>query len=578
MVAQRQTPGQSPKGTASSDRHRPTEISNGEAPSVGKPASRDNDGLDLARLSPQQIASELARRSQSLRAAADIGAQDDQASAALSEGRAGGKDDSGPFNRLSQALSPSLEERQRLKQQYIEERYRWEEEQDRRAALKLRDGFSEDEFADRAGTAPLDHDPVPDRDPRPGSDRRSDLNAIPAFTAGGRFAADSRLTSHAAELGSPRQQTPPAKQADPISVYHDTAAGFGADRHRLPEALRIDRDTLGHVTRDQGTRDQGLREPRLTALNAEEVRSVLRAPDDVRGLVTTSFERPGRPPRAPSAEGQASDQPASYPPRAGGRGHRHGALFLLVALAIGATLYFHPWTRGEEGASRPDLSLNTAAGKTPVNGPAVINAPANPAATNSAATVSAPAAGKAETMPAKSPQQASTSPATAASPTIAPRPAGPAPAVEMTPLSAQSTAPQPAQPQTQSATAPTGDIQDGNKQAATASSSMAGEGAATVKAQPDGTGTDAAAPQAMPRTVEPKQSYAPAGMVTQHAAKPASGKLQNETSRASRDITPSPAWLHVQPYGGGTADGAATPDAWMKPQPYREPGVLTPPN
>jgi hypothetical protein len=59
-------------------------------------------------------------------------------------------------------------------------------------------------------------------------------------------------------------------------------------------------------------------------------------------------------------------------------------------------------------------------------------------------------------------------------------------------------------------------------------------------------------------------------------------RSQNPSKAATMPIKPSPAWLHAQPYGGAEEasplSGPTTPDAWMKAQPYREPGVLTPPN
>jgi|GEM_PF-5356522 len=588
-------PGQTTERTMSSGGSKPFRP---QTSSADEQPSQSNEGFDLARLSPQQVAAELARRSHARRFAGDTSGDRDARDATESSSHLAemGADtatsaekpasEAAPFDRLSQALSPTTEERRRLKQQYIEERLRWEEEQDRREAQRLHE-------AQTVHPEPLTEPVVPQQ--APVEQRLSEERNVPAFAADSRFAADRRFAA---------RNDQPDGAGGTIATDAMTGGRVAIDRSTVsPSAVKT--SAAKTAATETPPIDDALRgarrEPRLTAIKAEELRSVLRAPDDVRGLITTSFDRRLR------REGEASHGPVSQ-----SRGHRHGALFLLVALAIGATLYFHPWTSGEREAARPDLSLNTAAGNAGTSGSA-----AGPAAAKAAGT---------------STEQATTAPTKSSSATSAPaatRSAEPSPAVEMTPLSAQSAVAPSAAPQSGSsqavpvtgpsaappadkaqANAPQpGDIQGKNISAATAAPNEAGGKTAATAAD-----TVAAAPQAVQQPVVPKQSFAPADTITtrqkmtlpapadaqsptmaptiSQPARPASSKPQSETGRPGLEVKPSPAWLHVQPYSGGaapgsdgTSPGAAspdtggnTPDAWMKPQPYREPGVLTPPN
>lgn len=585
-------PGQTPETTTSSGGNKPFRP---QTSSMGTQSPQSNDGFDLARLSPQQVAAELARRSHARRFVDDPSGDmatreatesgNHPAETGADKATSGEKpaSEAAPFDRLSQALSPTAEERRRLKQQYIEERYRWEEEQDRRETQRLHDAqtLPPESLAEQAvpKRAPLEQKLPEERDG-------------PAFAADSRFAADRRFAARNDLPEEESRGTAMDAMTGDRAAFDQPSVRASAVKAAATETPPID-ETL------RGAR----REPRLTAIKAEELRTVLRAPDDVRGLITTSFDRRAQP------GGEALRGPVSQ------HGHRHGALFLLVALAIGATLYFHPWTSGENEAARSDLSLNTAAGNSGTSGAATGPAVVNPigASTEQAAP--------ARSAPAK---PASSAPAAA-------RPTDPSPAVEMTPLSAQSAtapsvAPQPvpsqavpeqsaAAPVTGSAAAPSADkapastAQSGDNRGknvaagATAPDDAAGKTAAT------GADTVAAAPQAMQPPVGPKQSFAPADTTATRQkitlplpadakapalaptmaqpVRPASSKSQGENGRSSLDVKPSPAWLHVQPYSGAGAPasdgtpldtGANTPDAWMKPQPYREPGVLTPPN
>lgn len=84
-----------------------------EAPKAPQQMRKDPDRLDLSRMSPKEIAAELARRSQS----GSLAAPADQAPAKVE-----------PFAHITQAVGPTYEERQRLKEQYVKERYRKDEE------------------------------------------------------------------------------------------------------------------------------------------------------------------------------------------------------------------------------------------------------------------------------------------------------------------------------------------------------------------------------------------------------------------------------------------------------------------
>ena len=74
---------------------------------------RDNDSFDLSRMSPQEIATELARRSQSARPSL-------AAEAPLRPE---------PFAHITHAVGPSYEERQRFKAEYVKERFRRDEQE-----------------------------------------------------------------------------------------------------------------------------------------------------------------------------------------------------------------------------------------------------------------------------------------------------------------------------------------------------------------------------------------------------------------------------------------------------------------
>jgi len=575
MAVQRQTP----EATASPDG---TTLRRPQASSAGGQASRGNEGFDLTRFSPLQIAAELARRSHAPRFTTDTTGTETVGTEEISAGKTDSNDsdahpaltgatgaasahqatsEAAPFDRLSQALSPTMEERRRLKQQYVEARYLWEEEQDRQEAHKLREELPGEELP---------------REELPGEQVPPDERRGPAFAADSRFAARK-------DLPHVESRTPPQNAIPDNAILAGRAA--------------IDRPAVeirpsGRASQESRQEQDSRWEPRLAAISAEELRSVLRAPDDVRGVITTSFDRPLR---------SGEQAPFGQMPRR----HRHGALFLLVALAIGATLYFHPWTSGEEGPVRSDLSLNTAAG----------NAGAHNTATNSAAGP-APVS-----PPARSAEQVA---ATPAKPSAA-KPTDPSPAAEMTPLSGQSAplqpAPAPAAPSPMTGAPVAGpladkagdarqpaDVQDKDAQDKNVQAGKAVPDVAAGKAPENAADTAAISPQAMPQPVEPKQSFAPAGTITlpqgtpktalpaqedaqapatTSTARPVGSKSQGQASRSRIEVKPSPAWLHVQPYGGAGAtapdatspgNGGDTPDAWMKPQPYREPGVLTPPN
>lgn len=595
MIAQKQTP----HGATSSDRNISQESRNG---SVERHVSRDNEGLDIARLSPQQIAAELARRSQTARPA---GAAEEDGPEVRAPKVA---DAASPFEKLSQAWAPTAEERLRLKEQYVAERYRWEEEQDRRLARKLRDGVEDgsglaDKMDDEVGDDVLRRDgaakewvsrvernidainarlrgdeqeSAPDvlapSKHRAPSTSRTPMSATPAVgreeIRGDRFgdAAPREFAGEFHARGYPEERLVPQSPADEGHAGEnlrrdDPSLGHAAAAVRQESAGWAARPSMSEMIDREprlGTRSQIAAAPAVEpeeAASSEAGRPQLRAPEDVRNLVTTSFERP-----------VASSQR-----------HHHGVLLIFTALILGLVLYFHPWSTRQEGPVHSDLPSDAAntAGNSPASTPAK----------------------QAENKPADK--------------------MAPAPAASMTPLSAQSAgSPPPANVPSANAPASTAATGQASGESPAANAPAAQPPATTNAAQPapstqvqangpqgsgaQGNAAPAETAAALPQATGPKQSFAPATTPTPRddlksavpalrssgpsmTAQPTGDRAQNQT-KAALQVKPSPAWLHAQPYGGANSGEAApvsgptTPDAWLKPQPYREPGVLTPPD
>ncbi|HVJ40488.1 MAG TPA: hypothetical protein VM639_03275 [Dongiaceae bacterium] len=493
----------------------------------------ETESLDLARLTPQQIAAELARRSQGLRGA--TGASEGRAEIpadAGSDDRPRADREASPFDRLTQALSPRpapaptveeraaeerAAERRRMKEQYVLERYRREQEHDLSEAARR---AAENAAAGRADPAgDIDH---PDRS-----------------VAGERRIAE--YVHHAMPASAPSFPVAPSSSVAPSPAIVSEAVAEQAVPAAMPPAAPPGEPSAERLSSPEAVR----REPGL----AETRWGELRAPEDIRNLVTTSFDRPVQ-------------------SVAGGR--RHGVLILAGALVIGLALYFHPWSDRQEGQLGSDLpTTNAGSGQQKAADTSPITTPAPPKPVSQpAADLPKPAAPTPQTAPSPS----SSAPSGVAS--------APAPAVEMTPLSAQP-APSLVSPLPVPAPGAVPASASVSKQAPGAAPAVApgatpGE---TLKQATGGAETLTTAPgQAQPPQIKP-EAKPTAQPVERDAAYPMP-KAKDAARSLQPSIKPSPAWLHAQPYDPDGSSVAApadsTPDAWMKPRPYN-PGVLTPP-
>lgn len=542
----------------------------------GRSPRPESEALDLARLTPQQIAAELARRSQGLRMPTDTAAERAELAADASSRNDMGRDAS-PFARLTQVLSPRetmpsvpdaraaaaraaeeraaeeraaeerAAERRRLKEQYVLERYRHEEEHDIREAARR--------AAENAGKGRAEHQIS-------GSHPSADdlLKGERRITDYAHHAMPGSVPSLSASAAMPDEPVRPnAAQTTPIDR-------LGAGHSSLAASESVDGTATG---REIGQHERGTEAYRAAEANRSEARwgelraTELRAPEDIRNLVTTSFDRPMKP---------ATDR------------HRHGVLLLAAAFVAGLALYFHPWLGPGEGRLRSDLPADRAAPVQPKPGGTAAIPPA------STAVAKTSAAKPAADLPQPAPQAVPATPEAAGSGTAS----APPPAVEMTPLSAQPIVP-PASPGLQpSATgnsaAPVAPPASAVAPPPSAAASPAAPQSATagVASSPPVSSSAAAKP-----TAGERGSMTGASMTTapgaarppeiKRAAKPVeSDPGQSAVPQKAKEayIKPSPAWLRVQPYDpGATATpepAESTPDAWMKPRPYN-PGVLIPP-
>ncbi|HVJ34364.1 MAG TPA: hypothetical protein VND94_14705 [Terriglobia bacterium] len=537
---------------------------------TGKSSRPESEALDLARLTPQQIAAELARRSQGLRATTDTPAERAESpAAASSRNEAKAEGEASPFARLTRALTPHgatsstvearaaedrlaeerAAERRRLKEQYVLERYRHEEEHDiREAARRAAEDAARGRVNFQAGGSDLSPD-----DPLKGEKRIADY----AHQAHSASAASLSVAATVADE-SIRPNAVQTTPIDRLSASRSSVPDFDATAAAATgwDSARRDQGTDAHRTEaSQEAASLGARrsESRWGELRAPD----LRAPEDIRNLVTTSFDRPIKP--------------------VAGR-HRHGVLILATALVAGLALYFHPWSGPEEGRMHSDLPSDRAAPVQAKPGGTAAISPAPSAAPASAAKPAADLPKPGLPAPQAAPQQ------------VGPRQAAssPQPAVEMSPLSAL----------------PSASSSAASQPAAAAKSAANPQPPASQPpvSQPPASPLESLAPQALP--VAPSEAALPAqaakqtlGEATRMTTAPGAARPP-EIKRAAKPvesdpgqaaavqkakeayIKPSPAWLRVQPYDPGATAAPepveSTPDAWMKPRPYN-PGVLTPP-
>lgn len=263
---------------------------------AGRLPEGSGDSFDLSRMSPQEIAAELARRSQSARP--NAGATSPQRPE--------------PFAHITHAVGPSYEERQRFKAQYVEERYRRDEEE-----------MSAPDLADSG--LPVAAFMV--REHQPGTDQANTDQA------------GAGIPKPAKPIAGKFDRQPPAGQPDASPAINDqaingqTVAGptTAADQpaHRLGmDGDSLDSPALDHQTLDHQdlhhqsadgltahrSRDNDMRSDERVAARSDGRRMPDAPPDD------TSRDSSGsRARRSPAVAGGAVPQAPARDPLAGYR-------------------------------------------------------------------------------------------------------------------------------------------------------------------------------------------------------------------------------------------------------------------